>query len=242
MRKLMLVVFILSTVFLSNGCDKISELFEGENEQDPNELSGDANVAIGQVGNTFSAPTVYVAGQAVSIPHTITIVKNESGVATINVKVPLSTIKNQALYQQYKTEYNLDELINKIPATAKDADGNIDVNVKVKITSEGIQDFINRDGKAHTIIKFGANVGDEYNLTKSGGQTLKRTVTQKSTTDDFSYGFMNIKTMTTEQASSYPGVKNIVYKTNHKYGLVFAEIQFEDGTKINSYVYSQNSN
>jgi hypothetical protein len=242
MRKLKLLVFILSIIFLSNGCDKIKDLFSSEDEEGPNELGGDANVTIGQTGNTFSAPTVYVDGQAVSIPHTITIVKNESGVATINIKVPLSTIKNQALYQQYKTKYNLDELINKIPATCKDASGNIDANVKMKITSEGIQDFINRDGNAHTIIKFDANVGDEYNLTKSGGQTLKRTVTQKSTTDDFAYGFMNIKTMTTEQESSYPGVKKIVYKTNHKFGLVFAEIQFEDGTKINSYVYAANSN
>ncbi len=238
MRIFVVVILVLSVIFLSDGC----KLFNKDDEQGPNELGGDAGVTIGQPGNTFTVPTIYVAGQPVSVPHTITIVKNEGGEATINVKVPISSLKSQALYQQYNSKYNLDALIDRIPATYKDGSGNLDANLKVKITSDGIQDFINSDGKAHTLIKFDANVGDQYDLTKSSGKTLKRTVTQKSTPDDFAYGFMNIKTMTTEQESAYPGVDKIIYKTNHKFGLVYWEIRFDDGSKINSYVYAKNTN
>jgi hypothetical protein len=240
MKKLAMISTLLCTLFLFSYCDAINSIFDDKKE--PNEIGGDTNVPIAQVGNQFSTGTINVAGQNANIPHTVSIIKNESGVATVNVKVNIATVKNHQLYQQYKNTYNLDDLINRIPASYKDVNGNIDGNVKIKITSEGIQDFINRDGKAHTIVKFDAKVGDEYNLTKSGGQTLRRTVTQKSTTDDFSYGFMNIKTITTEQSSSYPGVKKIVYKSNHKFGIVHVEIQLEDGSKVSSYVYSTKTN
>jgi hypothetical protein len=241
MRKLKLIVFVISTLILGLSCKQVTDALDEANK-DPNRIAGDANVPIGSVGNTFTTIGVNIGGQSVSIPHTIKIVKNENGVATINIQTNISTIKNNALYKQYNTKYNLDDLINRIPSAYKDANGNIDANVQMKITSEGIQDYINKDGKPHTIVKFDGAVGDQYNLTKSSGKTLSRTVTQKSTTDDFSYGFMNIKTMTTEQTSSYPGVKKIVYKTNHKYGLVYAEIQFEDGSKVSSFLSSSITN
>jgi hypothetical protein len=237
MRKVKLIIFVISTIILFVSCDK---LFDDDSKADANTMGGDTNISMATPGNTFSAPTVYVAGQSYSIPHTITVTKNENGIATMNVKVNISNIKNSPEYAQYNSKFNLDELISKIPANYKDASGNIDANVQFKITSEGIQDFINKDGKAHTIVKYNSNVGDQYNLKKSSGKTLERTVTQKSTTDDFPYGFYYIKTITVEQKSNYPGIEKIVYKANHKFGLVYAEIVMEDGSKVSSYLYSAN--
>lgn len=211
-------------------------------DSDSNSLGGDTDVPMGQVGNVFSNGSLNIAGDQLSYPVDATIIENNNGIATINVKIDMDEVKNHAMYKQYNSTFNLDNLVGRIPEEFLDNDGNIDADLKFKITSEGIQDYVNRDGKAHTLVKFDANVGDEFNLKKSGGQILKRKVTQKSTEDDFPYGFFYIKTITVEQPSNYPGVSKFVYKANHRFGLVYAEAVFEDGSKASSYLYSQYDN
>lgn len=119
-----------------------------------------------------------------------------------------------------------------IPANLKDATGKLNTTVKYKNTSEGILDYTNKDGKPFVIVNYSSNVGDKYTLTKSDGNTITRTVTAKSETDDYpvSGGFMLIKTMKVEQDSRIPGVTKIVYITNHKFGLVAIQVFMDDGT------------
>ena len=45
----------------------------------------------------------------------------------------------------------------------------------------------------------------------------------------------------TKQDSRIPGVSKIVWKFNHKFGLVYLEFVMEDGSKISSYLFTQNS-
>jgi hypothetical protein len=112
--------------------------------------------------------------------------------------------------------------------------------MKYKITSEGIQDYANLDTEPFTMVKYDCKVGDTYKLKKSDGKTITRTVTAKSETDDFSWGFLLIKTITVEQDSRIPGISKIVYRFNHKFGLVYAEVVAEDGSKVSSLFFPSN--
>ena len=90
------------------------------------------------------------------------------------------------------------------------------------------------------MVKYDGKVGDTYKLKKSDGNTITRTITQKSTDDDFEYGFYYIKTITVEQDSRIPGISKIVYKFNHKFGLVYLEFVADDNSKAGTLVYPQN--
>jgi len=227
MKNIIKILFIVVISISLQSCDWLKSLVEDDKPKDPNEIKGETNIPINQVGNKFTS-SVKVGTQYVNLNEEIKITKNESGLLTISIKAdPTGSSKIQ-------------EYVNKIPATITDASGKINTTFQVKSTSEGIQDFFNKDGKQHTLVKYDANVGDKYQITKSDGKTITRTVTQKSSTDDFPYGFMNIKVVTVEQDSRIPGVKKIVYKANHKFGLVHVEVFLEDGSTASSYVYTQN--
>ena len=73
------------------------------------------------------------------------------------------------------------------------------------------------------IVDYDSKVGDEYK-TSDG----VRTVTSKSTEDDYFWGGMLIKVMEVEETPNKFGVKKIVYQTNHKFGLVAVEFTFDD--------------
>ena len=178
------------------------------------EVGGDTNLTMNTVG---TKTTTNVQVGSTSYPASATVTSNVNGVVTVDLRATLP--KNNAL-------------INLIPASMKDASGNLSTSSKYKNTSEGILDYTNKDGKPFVIVNYSSNVGDKYVLTKSDGTTITRTVTGKTEVDDYPVmgGFMNIKTMTIEQDSRIPGVNKIVYITNHKYALVAVVIYMNDGT------------
>jgi hypothetical protein len=90
------------------------------------------------------------------------------------------------------------------------------------------------------MVRYDDKVGDTYKITKADGKVITRTVTQKSTTDDFSYGLMMIKTITVEQDSRIPGISKIIYKFNHKFGIVYIEAVAQDGTKAGIKIFAKN--
>jgi hypothetical protein len=192
----------------------------------PNDLGGDTNIVLAQVGNTATIGSILVGSQYYNSNTSFRITKNDNGVATIKVTADLTQIPGLQTY-----------LANVIPANMKDASGKIDTEIKLKMTSEGIQDYFNIDHKAQTLVKYDANVGDEYSLTLSNGKTKTRTVTAKSTTDDEPYGFMLIKAITVESNSTYLGIRKTIYKVNHKFGIVYAQVVAEDGSTASVYFY-----
>lgn len=226
MKKAFILLLVAS--FTISGCEKITSLFEKDKNNDPNSIGGETTIPINTPGNTIGLGYIKFGNNSYDAKESIKVIKNDKGLTTFEVKaeIPKGT--------------ELENLINRIPVNIKDASGNINTTFNVKITSEGIQDFFNKDSKPHTLVKYDANVGDTYKITKSDGKTITRTVTQKSTTDDFPYGFYYIKTITVEQDSRIPGIKKFEFKANHKYGLVFMRIYMEDGSTVESYVYTTN--
>jgi hypothetical protein len=221
MKKALLFLIALALLF-SASCDLIDEITEKENE-----LNGETDIPLNETGNTFS-PVPYINGTYSEIPTSITITESTDGLVTLDIVIDL------------QNEPSLAQFNNMIPAEYKDSQGRINTQGKVKITSEGFLDYTNIDNEPHTLVKYNCKVGDTYKIEKSDGNTITRTVTQKSTEDDFSYGFYMIKTITVEQDSRIPGIQKIVYKFNHKFGLVAAEVVAEDGSNISSLFYPSN--
>lgn len=142
-------------------------------------------------------------------------------------------------------------------------DGNVVANlsydgdsyeVEGKITDKGIYDYVYSNGdksKPFTLVKFDAEVGDRWEY-KVGNQTVVREVVKKSTTDDTPYGFMYVKTVDVlETIPEGVHVKNgmsqasqILWKFNHKFGFIAAEVTALDGstTTVNQYDTNANSN
>jgi len=212
-----LVYVIVSAVFLFSACKK-------NNDSD---VQGDTNIPLNQVGNEFT-PSASINGNYVDIPGSCVITKSDGGLATVQIVVDLKSIPA------------LSKINDLIPDEYKDSQGRLNAEGKVKITSEGIVDYTNSDDKPLVMVKYDCKVGDKYTLKKSNGSTITRTVTAKSDTDDFEYGFYLIKTITVEQDSRIPGISKIVYRFNHKFGLVYVEAIAEDGTKFSSLVYPKN--
>lgn len=214
------ILFFLSLFIIS--CDPT------ESEDDPNALGGDVKTEISNVGDEFGL-SVKVGDQYVELDEQIKVISNENGLVTFNVKADVSK------------SAKLKQLFDKIPQNIYDSQGKIDYNVKLKVTTEGIQDFFNKDHKPHTLVKYDAKVGDQYQISKSDGKTITRTVRARSDADDFPYGFYYIKTITIEQDSRIPGIQKFVYRANHKFGIVYLEVFLEDGSSVSSYIYAPNS-
>ncbi len=215
----LIVLFLLGFFFIA--CDK-------EESNNPNSLGGDVNTEISNVGDEFGLG-IQVGDTYVNLNDTIVVKSNNNGLVTLNIKANISSAPAK-----------LKQLIDKIPGNIYDSQGRVNADVQFKVTTAGIQDFFNKDGKPHTLVKYDAKVGDQYKLTKSDGKTITRTVTARSDVDDFPYGFWYIKTITIEQDSRIPGIQKFVYRANHKFGIVYAEALLEDGSKVSTYIYAPN--
>lgn len=217
-------LLFFSVIFIS--CDP-----KDDESSDPNVINGETNIGINTVGNTFGA-SVKVGNNYYDVGDSIYIVSNNNGVVTMRVKADLTQIPA------------LDVINEAVPSNYKDQNGKINVDLSFKSTSEGIQDynFFTKSGKFHTIAKFDAKVGDTYPIKNSDGVDIVRRVTERTDQDDFPYGFYEIKTIKVEEDPQIPGIKNIVYRVNHKFGLVWFEIEMEDGSKASSYFFPDYTN
>ena len=223
MKKITSLLFIalLSIFILACGTDP-------ENE-DNNQLGGSTDIALGEVGNT-GYTVVEMNGNYTRLEG-IEITENDNGVVNIHVDTDISNIAGLS---------NISDVISSIYPAFQDDDGKLVTDLKYKITSEGIQDYNNVDGKAHTLVKYDSNVGDTYTVELNNGNTLTRKVTAKSTEDDYQWGFFYIKTITVEQNAIAPGISKYRFRANHKFGLVNVEAVMEDGSVVAMYVYPDN--
>jgi hypothetical protein len=176
-------------------------------------IGGSSSIAINTVGNTFSNSVV---SGVTSYSGTISITNITDGVATVQFKATIPT--NIPILQGIKAKY-------------KDASGKLSCEGKFKMTDAGILDYNNKDHLPFVLVKYDANVGDKYTLTKSDGTKIVREVVRKSTSDDFYWNGLLIKTIDVEQTSNIPGVKKITYFSNHKFGLVLVRVEMDDGSK-----------
>ena len=200
--------FIIALVLVIASCKK-----DDDNSGNSNSIGGSTSIPINTVGNTWA--NSIIAGTSF-YQGTITITSITDGVATVQFSAAIPA--NIPILQGIKAKY-------------KDGSGNLICEGKYKMTDAGILDYNNIDHEPFVLVKFDASVGDKYTLTKSDGTKIVREVVRKSTTDDYYWGGMLIKTIDVEQSSNIPGVKKITYFSNHKFGLVGVMVEMDDGSK-----------
>jgi len=208
MKPISLLVVVM---FLLTSCD----WFDSKSKSlDSSSIGGSSSIPVNTIGNTFSS-SVLIGTTPFASNSTISVTKVDAdGIATVNIKAKLPNVPGAGL----------------IDAKFKDASGNLNYDMKVKMTDEGLLDYTNIDHKPFVLVRYDAAVGDKYTLDLSNGTTITRQVVSKSTTDDYAWGGMKIKTINIEQSSTVSGIKKIEYITNHKFSIVGVKFYMEDGT------------
>jgi len=213
-----ITLFAIITSMVLIGCKKESS----------SDIGGDQS-SIGEIGNNFSISSLSGISNV-----SATVSKLENGISTIRVTGTITDPNIKALAAT---------MTNVAFGSYDEATGDFTGDLKMKFTKDGIADQLDADGKLFTLAKFDGKVGDTYSCENALGGTYTRTVTAKSDVDDFPYGFYNIKTMTIEGAGRFNGaIKNVKYRVNHRFGLVYITFVLQDGSEISSYVYSTAEN
>lgn len=206
------IALMFSIFFFTLSCDLLN------NDDD---LGGNQS-DMGKVGNTFSV--------SASLP----------GVSGVSASI--TELNDGVSSMTYSANISNDSYLNLIKSLQGPAvSGNtVSGQGNYRFTSDGIEAIY--DDGALILVKYDAKVGDTYSASH-GGTTIKREVTEVATDDDFFWGGMLIKTIAVEETGrGIPGVSKIVYRYNHKFGLVSAQAVFEDGTSAGSLVYSDSQN
>lgn len=115
-------------------------------------------------------------------------------------------------------------------------------NVEGRITDKALYDYVYSNGdtkKPFTLVRFDARVGDKWEY-KVGTQKVVREVVHVSEKEDYSYGFLSIKTIDVQEtiptgtiiSGSESQIKSILWHFNHKFGFVGATVIKKDGTSV----------
>lgn len=216
----------------------------------PNEIGGDTNLDLTKVGNEFGI-SIKLVGDYIpalqNIQDSVVITKNDNGIVTFSGKFSIdveslkqvdTAIGTAGLSDNVKHQL-VDYFLIKYNATIDTSNTEsykLFAEMKFKITSEGIQDFVHANNdvsKPFTIVKYGSNVGDKYEFTKADGSKITRTVVEKNPEEDWDLSFWRVKTIKVEEVDANdPLIGKITYVGNHKFGLVGLIVEFKDGRKI----------
>jgi hypothetical protein len=160
-----------------------------------------------------------VVGVTVSASSTVAGVSSISG-SVSSLQDGISTYSGSAVV----TNTTIKNILANVPGMTINGNNVTTTAVKFKLTSEGIESIAPLD--PGVIVNFNSEAGATY----TGSSGAKRTVLSKSTTDDYSWGGMNIKVMKVEETPNKLGIKKITYYANHRFGLVTIEFTFDDNT------------
>jgi len=194
-------------------------------------LGGETNIPLTAVDSVSGVYAELDGANALSTE--IKIKANNDGDVTYTGSVDLLTLspelqaKALEVLNEHGDYYDASKYVTLTP------DMKLNFEFKVKITSEGYQDYFT-DGKPWIMVKYNDPVGTTYTVVNKNDETLTRTITEKTGQDDWPFVFFLIKTVKVEQqiASDDPMVDHIEYRVNHKFGLVYMEYVFKDGTNL----------
>ena len=209
------------TFFLISGCDGDYGYPGGV------DIAGSQS-PMGEVGNTFSGSTMdgfeNFTGEVIELVD---------GISTVRVTGTITDTKMKALLNQMSSR----DFVSYNSGTGK-----FTADLKFKFTDKGIVDYNHREGYGWTAVNYSDGVGKTYAFKDADGDKYERSVTQKSTDDDYPYGFFYIKTITVEEPSRSPLIRKVVYKFNHRFGPVNVRLELADGHAFESKVYSYAEN
>jgi len=110
----------------------------------------------------------------------------------------------------------------------------------VKFTKDGIAGVY--DEGELVLVRYDAEVGEEYSLTIAG-QNIKNKVVKRSSDDDFFWSGFWIKVVKVESTGhTLPGVDKVIYYANHKFGMVGVDLKKSNGTMVSADIYSAANN
>lgn len=217
MKKLLVIVLSIAIGLLSFSCEKNSD------NEDPGELNG-VQSPMGEVGATVSSSSVEIAGVS---NFTAVVTGLADGVSSYSAS---ATITNSLLKN----------MVSNFPGVTINGDQVSITDMKVQQTKEGIKSLTGPG--AGVLVKYDSEVGDTYPMGNTGRE---RKVVSKTGLDDYSYGFLLIKTIQVEMepvALKSGGVDKITFIANHRFGLVGVKVAFDDATDATFPVYSSTEN
>jgi len=210
MKKLLFFILIGGLITIYYSCSKEQSI------GGPNVLGGETDIPLTVLGSV-SDLYIYLGGSQVH--GTMTITAKQGGICTYHALIDFTGHPDSAFYASV------------IPRKYFDSLGRFNYDIKMNITSEGIQEY-SYDGSINnpwTIVKYNDGVGTVYPF-RPGSPNI-RTVTAKSTEDDFPMGFYLIKVSKVVQP--YPPddqyIDTLVFYANHKFGLVTLEVKLKSG-------------
>ncbi|HVK40468.1 MAG TPA: hypothetical protein VNA88_18200 [Candidatus Kapabacteria bacterium] len=230
-------------VMLCLGCDSSST---DPDDGVPNQLGGETALELTQVGQQFDVWLDVDAGLEGSMQDSVMITRSEGGLVTFRTSIRADSAYIASLDSALGTTdlpraaklAIVDSYLKKYGATIDTGDWNdarLNFELKLRITSEGIQEYVSSAGdlrKPQTVVRYGASVGDVNRFTDAEGVVVTRTVVQKSVDDDYDIGFWRIKVITVEQRKEDPLIEKITYIANHKFGLVAVGLTTKTGREV----------
>lgn len=239
---------VIATVSALAACAALVVVACDDSPSGPDDLGGETNLELTHVGNKFEA---YLDADPPNpafdrMQDSIVITKNDNGIVTTHAQIRFDSLFVMGLdsslgisaYPRSVKLAILDTYLKRYGATIDSTnkqDMKVAFDLKMKVTSEGIQEFVNSKGdlsRPFTIVKYGAAVGDKYEFSTSEGVKITRRVTAKSTTDDYPIGFWMIKVIQVEETSDDPLLEKMTYYTNHKFGLVGVVLRTKAGKEL----------
>jgi hypothetical protein len=203
MKKILILLTALAVVaFVS--CKKTDD-YSGN-------LGGSTNLDVNKVGYEY-AGSLKIGSNYMTTDAKAVVVSNSGGIVTLKL--------TSTLPAKFKS------LMSTSPYVG--GNGDLDFSGQFVNSTEGVA-YVNASGSQSILVRYDAKVGDQWSYTTKAGKVLTRKVTAVSTDDDFPWGMLYIKVITVEQSLPYPGFKKVVYRANHKFGLVQFEVYLEDGT------------
>lgn len=237
----MAVTLLFAATLIATGCDSATEPGSGNNQ-----LGGETNLEMTQVGSVFDASVD--VGQVLGgrMADSVVVVKNEAGLVTFRTRITVdstyivaldSALGTAALPRAAKLEY-FDKYLKRFGGTIDTSNWNdvrLAFDLKLRVTSEGIQEYISSAGdlaKPQTIVRYAADVGEVVEFKDAEGLNVKRTVVSKSTTDDYNVGFWLLKVIKVEQVREDAVIEKVTYIANHKYGLIAVAVTTKFGKTL----------
>ncbi|HAC14568.1 MAG TPA: hypothetical protein DCE78_01300 [Bacteroidetes bacterium] len=164
-------------------------VFACESTTGPNEIGGTTNLDLTKVGNEFGvSPKVDGVYSSVinNIRDSVKIIKNDGGIVTIKGKFVADIDALKSIDTLLGTQSLSDDLKHQIVDaylakyglsidTTDHQNMSLGFEMKMKVTSEGIQEFVYSKGdvsKPFTMFKYASKVGDKYEFKTSEGKKL----------------------------------------------------------------------
>lgn len=200
-------------------------------------LGGDTTIALTEVGSKTDVFGQY-DNQSISNAG-ITVKSRDNGIVTYEAEVDLNPFSDALKLKAVTTLTQLADYYDFDTSFTLTPENHLKFTFKLKVTSEGYLDYF-VEGKPWVIGKYGDGVGTKYTIENEKGETLSRTITEKTGLDDFPLTpFFYIKTSKIEQnaPADDPVISKVIYRINHRFGLVYVEYQLKDGTvlKLNAF-------